>query len=177
VLATALALLPILPRGHVSTDGWLAIGLALALAGVIALSGVVYALAREIGMLRTPISPRGAPEIVHEGPEIGAFTPLIAEFGDLAAGQLALAVFSSRSCGMCRALEPTVAMFGLHASIALRTFDEHLHADAWAAADVPGSPYAVTLDADGTVLAKGTFTTGAQLETVIAAAAGVSPAN
>ena len=67
-------------------------------------------------------------------------------------------------------------MFGLHASIALRTFDEQLRADAWAAAGVPGSPYAVAIDADGTVLAKGTFTTGEQLETLIAAAAGVSPA-
>ena len=43
-------------------------------------------------------------------------------------------------------------------------------ADAWAAADVPGSPFAVALDADGTVLAKGTFNTGAQLESVLAAA-------
>ena len=52
----------------------------------------------------------------------------------------------------------------------LRTFDEVEHADAWAAADVPGSPFAVALDADGTVLAKGTFNTGAQLESVLAAA-------
>ena len=35
---------------------------------------------------------------------------------------------------------------------------------------MPGSPFAVALDADGTVLAKGTFNTGAQLETVLAAA-------
>ena len=52
----------------------------------------------------------------------------------------------------------------------LRTFDEDADADAWAAADVPGSPFAVALDADGTVLAKGTFNTGAQLESVLAAA-------
>ena len=38
------------------------------------------------------------------------------------------------------------------------------------AADIPGSPFAVALDADGTVLAKGTFNTGAQLESVLAAA-------
>jgi len=38
------------------------------------------------------------------------------------------------------------------------------------AADVPGSPFAVALGADGTVLAKGTFNTGAQLESVLAAA-------
>ena len=41
----------------------------------------------------------------------------------------------------------------------LRTFDEVEDADAWSAADVPGSPFAVALDADGTVLAKGTFNT------------------
>ena len=41
------------------------------------------------------------------------------------------------------------------------TFDEVRDADAWAAADVPGSPFAVALDADGTVLAKGTFNTAA----------------
>ena len=35
---------------------------------------------------------------------------------------------------------------------------------------MPGGPFAVALDMDGTVLAKGTFNTGAQLETVLAAA-------
>ena len=60
--------------------------------------------------------------------------------------------------------------FGAHPRVALHTFDEVEHADAWAAADVPGSPFAVALDADGTVLAKGTFNTGAQLESVLAAA-------
>ena len=63
-----------------------------------------------------------------------------------------------------------MAAFGKHPSVSLRTFDEVEHADAWAAADVPGSPFAVALDSDGTVLAKGTFNTGAQLESVLAAA-------
>ena len=35
---------------------------------------------------------------------------------------------------------------------------------------MPGSPFAVALDADGTVLAKGTFNSGGQLESVLAAA-------
>ena len=52
----------------------------------------------------------------------------------------------------------------------LRRFDEVEDADAWALADVPGSPFAVALGADGTVLAKGTFNSGAQLESVLAAA-------
>ena len=51
--------------------------------------------------------------------------------------------------------------------LTLREFDEVRDADAWTAADVPGSPFAVALDADGTVLAKGTFNTGAQLESVL----------
>ena len=37
-------------------------------------------------------------------------------------------------------------------------------------ADVPGSPFAVAIGGDGTVLAKGTFNTGAQLESVLATA-------
>src|SRR3954463_15552334 len=41
LLASALALAPILPRGDVSTDAWLAIGLAFALVGFLALSAVV----------------------------------------------------------------------------------------------------------------------------------------
>jgi len=36
--------------------------------------------------------------------------------------------------------------------------------------DVPGSPYAVALGRDGTVLAKGTFNSLAQLESVVATA-------
>jgi hypothetical protein len=79
-------------------------------------------------------------------------------------------VFSSEGCGLCRSLAPAVAAFGRSPHVDLRTFDEVADAGAWAAADVPGSPFAVALDPDGTVLAKGTFNTAAQLETVLAAA-------
>jgi hypothetical protein len=170
-LAAGLAALPLLPRTEPSADGWLAIGLAAALVGVVALAVVALALAREIGSLRLAISPLGALEVPHEGPEVGALTALAGQFdGDLAPGRLGLAVFTSDGCGMCRALEPAVAAFGRNPRVALRTFDEVRDADAWATADVPGSPFAVALDADGTVLAKGTFNTGAQLESVLAAA-------
>jgi hypothetical protein len=54
--------------------------------------------------------------------------------------------------------------------VELREFDEVRDADIWTAADVPGSPFAVALDTDGTVLAKGTFNTGAQLESVLGSA-------
>src|SRR5436190_2257419 len=77
--AAALALGPVLPRREPTTDEWLAIGLGFALAAIVALGAVVLALAREIGMLRLSVAPRGALEFAHEGPEIGAFSPLKAE--------------------------------------------------------------------------------------------------
>jgi hypothetical protein len=169
LLAVGLAALPALPRREPTTEEWLALGLAVALLGLAALAVVVLGLAREVGMLRLSLDPRGALEIAHEGPEIGAGSAL-AERLDLAPGRLGLAVFSSEGCQLCRALAPAVAAFGRDPHVALRQFDEVRDADAWAAADVPGSPFAVALDADGTVLAKGTFNTGAQLESVLAAA-------
>jgi len=169
LLAAALAVAPLLPRTEPTTEGWLAIGLGAALIGLLALGIAVLALAREVGMLRLSLDPRGALEIAHEGPEIGARSAL-AEHFELHAGRIALAVFSSEGCQMCRALAPAVASFGRDPRVELREFDEVRDADAWTAADIPGSPFAVALDADGTVLAKGTFNSGAQLESVLAAA-------
>jgi hypothetical protein len=171
LLAAALAVAPALPRSEPTTEGWLALGLAVALLGLVGLGIAVLALAREVGMLRLSLDPRGALEVAHEGPEVGARSALVERFGgELAPGRLALAVFSSEGCQMCRALAPAVAAFGRDPRVVLREFDEVRDADAWATADVPGSPFAVALDADGTVLAKGTFNTGAQLESVLGAA-------
>lgn len=169
LLAAALAIAPLLPRTEPSTESWLAIGLGAALIGLVALGIAVLALAREVGMLRLSLDPRGALEIAHEGPEIGARSAL-AEHFELHAGRIALAVFSSEGCQMCRALAPAVASFGRDPRVELREFDEVRDADAWTAADIPGSPFAVALDADGTVLAKGTFNTAGQLESVLGAA-------
>ena len=169
LLTAALAALPQLPRSEPTTEQWLAIGLIAALVGLLALGVAVLALAREVGVLRMSVDPRGALEVAHEGPEVGARTTLAERF-ELTGGRLGLAVFSSEGCQMCRALAPTVAAFGRHPGVALLEFDEVRDADAWALADVPGSPFAVARDADGTVLAKGTFNTGAQLESVLATA-------
>jgi hypothetical protein len=170
LLAAGYAVLPLLPRGHVSTEGWLAIGLTAALLGLAVLTVVVLGLAREVGALRMAVAPQGALEIPHEGPEIGARSAALAAAFDLDDDRLALAVFTSEGCRMCQALRPAIAAFSRDPLVAVRTFDEAEDADAWSAADVPGSPYAVALDADGTVLAKGTFNTAAQLESVLAAA-------
>jgi hypothetical protein len=169
LLAAAFAALPLLPRREPSTEEWLAVGLGAALLGLAVLAVALLALAREVGMLRLAADPRGALEVPHEGPEVGGRTALAEQF-ELAPGRIGLAVFSSDGCGLCRALEPAVAAFARDPRVTLRVFDEVREADAWAAGDVPGSPFAVALDADGTVLAKGTFNTGAQLESVLAAA-------
>ena len=48
---------------------------------------------------------------------------------------------------MCRRLAPAVNYVAADPLIAVRVFDEVADATTWAAADVPGSPYAVALDA------------------------------
>ena len=170
VLALALSALPLLPRRALSTDEWLAAGLALAVAGLIALTVVVLALARELGALRLRLPPEGALEVGHEGPELGGRTGLAGYFPPTDPAAVALAVFTSEGCGLCRALAPAVEALGRDRMVELRVFDEVADREAWALADVPGSPFAVALGPDGTVLAKGTFNSGGQLESVVAAA-------
>ena len=159
------------PRPALALEEWLGLGLAAALLGLAALTIVVLALAREVGVLRMAASPQGALEVPGEGPAVGARAAL-EDFFDAPASdaRLRVAVFASESCAMCQALRPVVAGFARNPHVVLREFDEVADADAWKAADVPGSPYAIALDADGTVLAKGTFNSGAQLESVLATA-------
>ncbi len=45
-----------------------------------------------------------------------------------------------------------------------------IEADLWRGLGIPGSPFAVALDREGAVLAKGTFNNLAQLESVVATA-------
>ena len=119
--------------------------LPLALVAV-ALAAVVVVRARR---------PAGALEVAGEGPQLGA--PL-----DLGGARLAL--FISGGCRLCRALVPQAQRLGG------AVFDEVADAEMWAAADVPGAPFAVALGADGSVLAKGTVNTRAQLMSVLGAA-------
>ena len=50
------------------------------------------------------------------------------------------------------------------------SIDEVADADVWRELRIPGSPFAIALDPDGGVLAKGTFNNLAQLESVLATA-------
>ncbi|MGH2992319.1 MAG: MauE/DoxX family redox-associated membrane protein [Solirubrobacterales bacterium] len=170
VLSFAYVALPLLPEGDLSTDEWLALGLALALLACAGLAVAVLALAREVGMLRLRLGPAAALEIPEEGPPLGSRTSVVRRFDRGGAAELALAVFVSESCHVCRGLEPAIASLGSDPVLSLETFEEEADADVWRQLDVPGSPYAVALDPGGTVLAKGTFNNLAQLESVLATA-------
>jgi hypothetical protein len=168
LLAAAFAALPLVPDARPSTQAWLGIGLAVALASVAVLGVAVLALARELGELRLAIAPQSALSLEHEGPELGSRVYLIERF-ELNA-PLALAVFSSPGCALCRALEPSLRRVASDPEVELEVFDEEQDADAWRELAVPGSPYAVVLSPDGEVLAKGTFNSLFQLESVLVSA-------
>jgi hypothetical protein len=169
-LAAAFAALPLLPTRELTTDEWLAIGLGLALLACFGLAIALLALAREVGMLRLRLGPASALEIPDEGPELGSRSSLIGRFEPGARAELALAVFVSQSCSTCAGLEPAIESLAREPVLAVERFEESAEPDAWRELDIPGSPYAVALALDGTVLAKGTFNNLAQLESVLATA-------
>jgi hypothetical protein len=169
VLAAAFAALPFVPRDDLATDTWLAIGLTVALLAVAALAFVVLALAREVGMLRLAVGPQGALEIPEEGPPLGSDSGLASHL-DPREVPIALVVFSSEGCAMCRRLAPGIAALSRHPHLSLLELDEVADAGHWQRLAIPGSPYAVAIDPSGLVLAKGTFNSLAQLESVLAAA-------
>lgn len=170
LLAVGFAALPSLPAGDLSTDEWLGLGLAVALLGCAALGVAVLALAREVGLLRLRLGPGSALELMGEGPEIGSRTPAVSRFDITPGTELALAVFTSRSCHVCHGLTPAIASLAGDPILAVMTFEEADESDVWAELAIPGSPYAVAMDSEGRVLAKGTFNNLAQLESVVASA-------
>jgi hypothetical protein len=158
-LAVALSPAPVL-----STSAWLAV-VAFVLATALAITGLVaLTLAREVARLRVQ---RGALEIAGEGPPIGSPSPLIERFGALE-GPVSVAVFVSPGCRVCHELGGAVA--ALAGELAVEVFDEQRDALAWEVSAVPGSPFAIAMDRDGVVLAKGTFNTPEQLRSVPATA-------
>jgi hypothetical protein len=168
-LAAGFAALPLLPEQSLSTDQWLGLGLGVALLACLGLAVAVMALAREVGMLRLRLGPTAALEIPEEGPELGEQVEVIERF-EAAGASLALGVFTSPGCRVCRGLEPAIGALAGDPAVAVETFDEVADRQVWSDLRIPGSPFAVALDPDGTVLAKGTFNNLAQLESVLATA-------
>jgi hypothetical protein len=154
----------------IGTQGWLGIGMGVALAACAALTVAVLALAREVGMLRLQLGTQGALEIADEGPEIGSRASELAERIGRNGADLGLAVFTSEGCAICQTLAPAIENVANDPRIAVGVFDEVAEADLWRSLAIPGSPFALALDGEGKVLAKGTFNNLAQLESVVATA-------
>ncbi len=169
-LAAGFAAVPSIPEVQLRTETWLAVGLAVALGGLVLLAVVTAALAREVGLLRLRLTPGAALEVPHEGPPVGERSGLIARFSPKPAARFALAVFASEGCRVCRTLRPAVAGLARDPLVTVEVFDEERDARVWEEANVPGSPFAVALELDGTVRAKGTFNTLDELEGILAAA-------
>jgi hypothetical protein len=169
-LAVAFAGLPMLPTDSLSTDQWLALGLVAALLACAGLGVAVLALAREVGMLRLRLGPQSALEIPEEGPPLGERAAIASGFESGPRTELLLAVFISEGCHVCRTVEPALEALAREPVLSVRVFEEAGDSGAWRELRVPGSPYAIALDLDGTVLAKGSFNTLAQLESVLATA-------
>jgi hypothetical protein len=137
------------------------------LAGLAALAGsagpwwlavVAGAVAVAAGLWTRP--PAGALDVAGEGPQPGErLEGLIGGTG------LRLAVFTSEGCMLCRRLKPALTGFG--DAVEVYVLDEERDAGAWLAARVPGAPFAVVLDGDDRVLAKGTVNTPAQLRALL----------
>jgi hypothetical protein len=165
--ALAFGMLPAAPTGY---DRWLTAALSITLAAVAGLALAVLALAREIGVLRLGMGERGALEILEEGPPLGARQAWADAIPVSPRAMLALAVFSSDGCPLCLQTAPAVEHVAGDPLLAVAIFDEAADAPVWAQAGVPGSPYAVALDLEGVVLAKGTFNSLRQLESILATA-------
>lgn len=170
LLAAAFAALPALPQRSLSTDEWLAIGLAAALLACAGLAVAVLALAREVGLLRLRLGPGSALELPDEGPPVFERVELISSFRRRPETELALAVFVSEGCHVCRSLEPSLRVLERDPLIVVASFEENADAVVWRELEIPGAPYAIALDREGMVLAKGTFNNLAQLESVLATA-------
>ncbi len=113
-------------------------------------------------------APRGALELDGEGPELDQPSSL-AEWFEPRDDGIRLALFTSAGCSLCRRLAPAAAALA-SGDLTVRRFDEAEDSEAWAAARVPGAPFAVALAADGVALAKGTVNDARQLASIVAAA-------
>lgn len=160
---------------------------------VVALSLLVLALARQIGVLHLRLGPRGALEIDDEGPPVGE-APGPAETRTLdglervvgGPGDPQLILFVSPGCPVCHQVLPSLAPAARAAQmtpVAIVDAEEPAARDAYGhfgsgvpmipapelaeAYAVPGTPYAVLLDAIGVVRAKGTVNNLEQIEGLV----------
>src|SRR5262245_15879222 len=170
VLAAGFALIPSADSISIGAQGWQWIAITVALLACAALTVAVLALAREVGMLRLQLGTQGALEVAGEGPDIGSRPAGLAERMGRNGADFGLAVFTSEGCGICRTLAPAIDNVAKDPRVRVAVFDEVAEAELWRSLSIPGSPFALAVDREGIVLAKGTFNNLAQLESVLATA-------
>jgi Methylamine utilisation protein MauE len=134
---------------------------------VVALGVLVLSLYRQVGVLHLRIGPRGALEEEGEGPELGAAI----EHPAVPPGRATLVAFTSAGCPVCHQIVPGLGVLERDPALAVvhAAYEEAGGPELHAAFDVPGTPYAVYLDRDGVIRAKGTVNTLEQLESLVAA--------
>jgi hypothetical protein len=131
----------------------------LAVAGLVA---VVLALYRQVGLLHLRLGPRGAFEHDGEGLPLGTPAP--------DGLRSTLLVFTSPTCPVCKQIVPGLrAVASDHGLTVVHAREEDAQGRALHDAfEVPGTPYAVFVGADGQVRAKGAVNTLEQLEGLVA---------
>jgi methylamine dehydrogenase accessory protein MauD len=174
-------------------SGWWLASYAALWILVIVLGVLVVALARQVGTLHLRMGPRGALELDEEGPPLGE-TPQPVAATDLdgrevwigGPGEGQLVVFVSPGCPVCREVLPGVpaaARAGRLEPVVVTDAEEPDAVAAYARAGVgaavvagpglgerygvPGTPYAVVIDASGAVRAKGTVNNLEQVEGLV----------
>jgi methylamine dehydrogenase accessory protein MauD len=163
-------------------QGWWAASYVVLWLIVALLCATVVALARQVGALHLRLGPRGALELDDEGPPLGGGLDPV-ELTDLdgdpvtiaARGEAQLLLFVSPGCSVCEQVLPAVAAIADDGGMAPYVLSDagledtarslggrRLRAPLVPAAgfarslEVPGTPYALVLDRDGIVRAKGT---------------------
>jgi Methylamine utilisation protein MauE len=134
---------------------------------VAALAVLVLSLYRQVGVLHLRIGPRGALEEEGEGPGLGTAIGHPA----VPPGRATLVAFTSAGCPVCHQIVPGLRVLERDPALAVvhAAYEDAGGPELHAAFDVPGTPYAVYLDATGAVRAKGTVNTLEQLESLVAA--------
>ncbi|MEP6477233.1 MAG: hypothetical protein ABJC60_08165 [Actinomycetota bacterium] len=156
--------------------GWWAVAFVAEWALVVVLCVVVVALARQVGTLHLRLGPRGALEIDTEGPPLGEAPPPRSALRD-GGGELVLGgpgtprlvLFVSPTCSICREVKPSVPAAASAAGLAPQLVHDPDAERMW---NVPGTPFAVVMDATGVVRAKGTVNNLEQLEGLVDTAEG-----
>lgn len=174
-------------------SGWWLASYVILWVVVVLLALVVVALARQLGTLHLRLGPRGALEVDDEGPPLGE-APGPVEALDLEGRPVTLAgpgdpqllLFVSPDCPLCRDVLPSLGAAARAGRLSPYVIADASPEDAarsfrhdgvgapvlpgpGIARDfaIPGTPYAVVLDAMGVVRAKGTANSLEQLEGLV----------